>query len=269
MKFFRSQPDILITGLAKTGTTILFSRIRESVSPRPLTFFEPTTAEELNQILKQGKRKSTLTKCLAGHVMDKADIVSGFTHPLLIIRDPRDQFVSEMLYEFFTLYKNRDVEGYRAAASLLEQKVAHPEQRSCRCLFAEIASLAIKQPVHYSLISLLAEKYQNLEQYRDAIDPFVVKYEDIIDDNLAPLAAYLGVKTILPAEVDPEVTRVRRTSGYGEWRQWFTPEDVEEFESELGEMMRRHGYGTCELPQRQVIPAETSLDYIRQFLPES
>lgn len=262
-------PNVLIAGLAKTGTTILFSRVRESMSPKPETFFEPSTADTLRQILACGKRRPTLTKCLSGHVVDKLEILSTFSHPILIIRDPRDQLVSEMLYEFFKFHQNRDTEGYRRALELLSAKVQNPENYSCSRLFASIRTLAIQQPVKRSMVKLLNRKYLELERMIETLNPLVVRYEDIIDDRVDALAEFLGVDQILKTEVDEDVKRVRRSGGYGEWRQWLTPEDLDEFTAEMGEVMKRHDYTQCDFPDKQIIAPETSLRYIRQFEPEA
>ena len=261
------HPSILVAGLAKTGTTILFTRIRASLPAAPATFFEPSTPEALELILQTGHTTPTLTKCLVGQVSGETPGIARFSHPILIVRDPRDQFVSEMLYEFYKFLLNSDASGYAAARRLLKSKIRRPGSLSCAALFQGIRALAIQNLPRINPVQLLASKYQLLENYRETIDPFIVRYEDIVDNRLTDLAQYLNLNTIHPAEVDDSVRRVRRTRAYGEWKQWFTPEDLLEFEIKLGPVLTRYGYSPSPLPDIQQIPLETSLHYIRQFCP--
>lgn len=267
MKNESPHPNILIAGLAKTGTTILFTRIRASLPVPPATFFEPSTPETLEHILQTGHTTPTLTKCLIGQVSGDTPGIARFTHPILIIRDPRDQFVSEMLYDFYKFDENRDASGYAAARRCLKTKIRRPDSISCAALFQEIRHLATQKSFKVNPVQLLASKYHRLEHYRETINPFLVRYEDIVDDRLAPLAHYLDLNTIRTAEVDDALRRVRRTRAYGEWKQWFTPEDLREFEIQLGPFMTRYGYTPSPLPPSRRIPLETSLHYIRQFRP--
>lgn len=259
--------NILIAGLAKTGTTILFSRVRASLPEPAQTFFEPANAEALRRILHIGQARPTLTKCLVGQIVADTPGLLDFTHHVLIVRDPRDQLVSEMLYDFFKFLQNQDSCGYTAARNLLHAKVRRPGSISCTQLFHHIRALAVNQQHIKSPVQLLAVKFGYLEAYRKAVNPFIVRYEDIIDNRLEPLAAHLGLDRIQPAEVDPDVRRVRRSGTYGEWKQWFTPDDLREFDTHLGPLMTRHGYPPEPLPSPQRIPSKTSLHYIRQFNP--
>lgn len=259
--------NVLIAGLAKTGTTILFSRVRATLGSPIRTFFEPSTSAELAGILKGGSATPTLTKCLVGHIADSVGEVSQFSHVVLIVRDPRDQFVSELLYDFYKFTDSGNIDGYEAALNLVADKVANPSGRSCTSLFREVREIALGCKIKNSPVKTLRAQYAKLEAFRERFDPFVVLYEDIIKDQLGGLANFLDVDAIVQAEVDNSVTRVRRSMGYGDWKQWFTPEDVAEFEAELGDTLTRFGYSRDPLPSPQHIPAATSLNYIAQFRP--
>ncbi len=60
--------NYLISGLAKSGTTILFSRFQEALPDGVSTFFEPDQDNALREILDQGRQGNTLTKVLVGRV---------------------------------------------------------------------------------------------------------------------------------------------------------------------------------------------------------
>ncbi|MCH8526407.1 MAG: hypothetical protein LAT79_04510 [Kiritimatiellae bacterium] len=267
------KQTIFIAGMAKTGTTILFSRVRDSlVRERDgtglETFFEPSTLEELEHILRVGRSIPTLTKALIGQDSGNAGLIRRFSHPVLIVRDPRDQFVSAMLYDFYTFQQNNDVDGFRAAAGLLEEKINNPGGLSCTDLVRGIRSAALKKPLDLSPVKILSFNFTLLDAFRKEVKPFVVRYEDIVTNQLQPLTDFLGLEALCQTEVDPAVQRVRRTKGSGEWKHWFTEEDLIEFERELGEQMRRYHYPQSPLPKSQSIPRETSLGYIEQFRPK-
>jgi len=263
----RRAPNILVAGLAKTGTTILFSRIEASLPTTPRTFFEPRTASQLEAILSSNDDVPTLTKMLVGHVTADDGQVARFSHVVLTVRDPRDQIISELLYEFFKFQQAGDSAGFDQARSLLERKVDLPGSMSVRDLYSEIYSAVGGPEPEKSPFRRLRDKYTSLARFRAAFEPLVVRYEDIVDDRLRGLATYLLLPEIRAAEVDESVRRVARSKGYGEWRQWLTPEDLAELDLEFGPLLREFGYLPEPASTHQSIPRATSLGYVDQFRP--
>jgi hypothetical protein len=52
----------------------------------------------------------------------------------------------------------------------------------------------------------------------------------------------LGIPLTGKAQVPKNLERVERTKKYGEWRNWFTPEDVARFQPVLTPYLKRYGY---------------------------
>ena len=74
-------------------------------------------------------------------------------------------------------------------------------------------------------------RYQRMHDFVKNLgnDWFVFRYEDMIDKNVDALNNYLGFEIKDDAEI-PQTTKkskVARKKAYGDWRQWFTEEDVE------------------------------------------
>ena len=112
--------NYLISGLAKSRTTILFSRFQEALPDGVSTFFEPDQDNALREILDLGRQGNTLTKVLVGRVKAENTPLRDFDRHVLIYRDPRDQFISMLLYLFYDFQLNGDAAGYRSALQALE-----------------------------------------------------------------------------------------------------------------------------------------------------
>ena len=84
----------LVAGLAKSGTTALFTSLRNALPGNIETFFEPRTEEQFMQILSRGDDVHTLTKSIVGFITSRDAFIHRFFPNILIVRDPRDQMVS-------------------------------------------------------------------------------------------------------------------------------------------------------------------------------
>ncbi len=192
----------LIAGLPKSGTTILFSRLAASL-PAPLdTYFEPDEDSALNAVLATSEAPNSLTKVLVGRVSAAQMMLSDFDKHVLIVRDPRDQFVSMLLYLFFDFQRSGDTVGYRHARNALELKLADPDKISAIALYNDIASTVGRAP---------AEVFGRLQavqsEYLEAFEPYQQSYESFVDGDLHGLESYLGLQLDSTAEVAPEFAR--------------------------------------------------------------
>ena len=73
---------------------------------------------------------------------------------------------------------------------------------------------------------------------------FIFRYEDMIDKNFDALNEYLGFKIKDEAEI-PMITKkskVARKKAYGDWRIWYTEEDVELYKPVYLPYMELIGY---------------------------
>ena len=254
--------NYLIAGLAKSGTTILFSLVNKALSPNTCTFFEPDQNEQLSEILNAGRQSDTLTKVLIGRVRSDNTYLGKFDKHIVIYRDPRDQFISMLLYLFYDFQLNGDTEGFRQASEALERKIEAPGKYSTVDLYNHISSLVGRAP-----IAVFKNLHREQRAYIDSFSPYLLRYEDFIDGDLQALEQYLCLDLQQDAEVPEIYQRVSRSRGYGEWKNWLNQEDLEYVQAEWGDTLSRLGYSTQTRPDELNIQRSTSLDYIKQFDP--
>jgi hypothetical protein len=254
----------LISGIAKSGTTRLFSQLKaalESQGAIPQTFFEPFTDEELTQVL--ASPTPTLTKVLVGRVSAATDPVAEFQRHVLIYRDPRDQFISMLLYLFYDFQLNNDAAGYEKARDALARKQDAPEYVSTIELYRQIAEGVGRAPT-----AVFSRLHSVQRDYAARFKPYMLRYEDLVEGSALPdLESYLGMTLQADVEVPTEYARVARSRGYGDWRKWFNGEDLEFANREWGETIDALGYQRETQAGELSIDPQLSLDYVAQFAP--
>ena len=169
----KNCPLILVTGVPKTGTTIVYHSIRMALPQNALCLFEP---EHRNLLLPDQINTPVLVKSF----IPASLAYDHFDKKILIIRDPRDQIISQMLYRPY---------------NIITQKLILPEEKSRRVL-QEIMSLLHQKELDPGSVSVkeirsLLEiedigQYGNnqMEYYEKRPSTFIYKYEDCIDGNL-------------------------------------------------------------------------------------
>lgn len=253
----------LISGIAKSGTTRLFSQLKGALEKDAAlrTFFEPHTDAELAGVL--ATPSVTLTKVLVGRVSADSARIAEFDRHILIYRDPRDQFISMLLYLFYDFQLSGDRDGYFRARDALARKVAAPESVSTIALYSEVAQLVGRAP-----IGVFSRLHQVQKAYEERFNPYMLRYEDLVRGSaLSSLREYLGLDLQPDAEVPSEYARVARSRGYGDWRFWLNAEDLGFANREWGSTLRSLGYETVEQPDSLSIDPKVSLDYVGQFEP--
>lgn len=254
----------LIAGLAKSGTTRLFSQMKEALdkSTENLpTFFEPDTDDALVGILNEGD--PTLTKVLIGRVTDQNALLEKFDKHVLIYRDPRDQFISMLLYLFYDFQVSGDGEAYAMARAALEAKVESPSTVSTIELYNTLAQLVGRAP-----IAVFKRLHEVQRAYETRFTPFMLCYENLLQGKSLPeLSAYTGLALEGDAEVPTEYTRVARSRGFGEWRSWLNADDLAFIDREWGDNIQYLGYALEDAERDLTIDPRTSLDYVAQFDP--
>jgi hypothetical protein len=254
--------NYLISGLAKSGTTILFSRLQLALPEDVTTYFEPDQDSDLREILMEGRHRNTLTKVLIGRVRADNAPLREFDRHVLIYRDPRDQFISMLLYLFYDFQLNNDAAGYHSAFDALETKVSSPREHSTIALYNHIAGLVGRAP-----INVFNNLHRVQRDFIRAFSPCLLRYEDFIDGKRSSVEAYLSVDLGNAAEVADSYRRVARSRAYGEWRHWLNDEDLQYIQREWGETLERLGYPSSTRAGTLAIERNTSLEYVSQFDP--
>ena len=254
--------NYLIAGLAKSGTTILFSRLKQAISPEPEAFFEPDRDEQLKEILEAGATGHTLTKVLIGRVTSKNHCLAQFDRHIVIYRDPRDQFISMLLYLFYDFQVNGDHTGYQKAFEALTRKVQDPAGQSTIDLYNLVAGLVGRAP-----IAVFGNLHREQRAYIDAFSPHLLRYEDFIDQQLQPAEQYLALDLHNDAQVPDSYTRVARSKAYGDWKSWLNEQDLDYINRAWGNTIQSQGYTLQYSGNELSILTSTSIDYVRRFNP--
>lgn len=254
--------NYLISGLAKSGTTMLFSRIRQSLGSHVDVYFEPDRPERLSEIVSQGVDTDTLTKVLIGRVLPDDKVLAEFDKHVVIYRDPRDQFVSMLLYLFYDFQINGDQVGFDTCFDALQRKQRDPAGVSAIKLYNQIATCVGRAP-----ITVFNNLHRVQAEYIEAFSPYRARYEDLLDGEWQALGEYLGLTLTKGAQVPQEYSRVTRSKGYGDWRCWLNADDIEYTNAQWGENISTLGYALAEEPAKQVITEKTTVEYVKQFDP--
>jgi hypothetical protein len=84
------------------------------------------------------------------------------------------------------------------------------------------------------------------------------------------LEKYLGFQVAGKAEVPEHFQRVVRTKGYGDWRNWFTEEDVDKYRKMISPWLEKYGYDAndWQLNPAPVIDASHCSEYFMRLVRE-
>ena len=251
---------VLIVGLAKSGTSILTYRIAEAIEGSKV-FFEPNGAKGLNDVrlhLSICNHEKAVTKCLFPwhDELENFERISRlYEKKIWIIRDPRDNIISNYLYMWNPSY-NAPREKFDAALKMTQEKENNP------------ASI----PFH-KLFETLGDPYKFVTRQYDAIlrqvgkikdEWHILKYEDLVSENLAELNGYLGVEVSTNAKVPEKLNRVVRSKKSGNWRDWFTEEDIAFYKPIIDKYLEFFNYdiNDWELNNLSQLPSEKGSEYM-------
>lgn len=231
--------NILIHGVGKTGTTALFYAIRQALSGNVAELFEP--GQPALDAALSASPEHVLAKVLLREMIQIP--YERFPSKIMIVRDPRDTLVSRLLYAVWHAGFRPDPSCMEAYLTLLRVKERDPGSIPLKDLFSSFGAFQRQHP-HRDYLQLLVGLARQQELLASRSDFFLLRYEDFVDGNLQNLSRYLGGLDLdHRVTVDAEVSRVERRKKHGDWRHWFTPEDVAFFRPLLTPAMHALGYG--------------------------
>lgn len=252
--------NVLVFGQGKSGTTVIAKTIQHSL-PGAVFLMEPKTEAALTR----PGTAHTVVKILHGQwqknlpgltTVLRNESSAHFDRIVKIIRDPRDQAISSFLYNFFNLARpgGATAEQLDEVVALVRAKEQSPQQISFASLCAEVNR--IMRWRNYSSAWLMTESgqvtnrafWEFLVSLGDS--GHVVRYESFIQGDLRGLESYLGFRLSRRREVG-EYERTRRSAASGNWREFFTPEDVAILRPLTAELLAEMGY-----PDWQLRPVE-------------
>jgi hypothetical protein len=184
-------------------------------------------------------------------------------------RDPRDAAVSRILYWFHkgTFLRKKQYETYF-------EMILKKEKDPTSLPFYEICRYATFGDWPISREKVVEQEHVRYERMRAFVknlgsDWFIFKYEAMVTGKFEGINHYLGFDLKSKAEV-PKGTgkdKVVRKKAFGDWRHWFTDEDVALFKSAYSPYMEAVGYDCedWELSQEQIIEPQFSSIYVQNL----
>lgn len=266
---------ILIYGLAKSGTTALHIKIKAGMEAHfksDITEVFESVRREGNTLYKRDDSKfelteHTLVKSLLPAVDGKGaspeSILSDyadFDKKIFIARDPRDRWISAFFYRWYHMH-NPNKEEFERAHRLTEYKEQHPSDIPFYSLFSTKPS---RNDSWATRQLELHEKVKGFLTKAKEQDWFVLKYEDLMDGNLNELEKYLGLSLSEENKNDQRFSHVARSKKHGNWRRWFTEDDVEFYQPVFNDYLEFVGYDIKDwkLMRADHLPAQEGSAYM-------
>lgn len=260
---------ILILGLGKSGTTALLYKLAAGL-PGCRAFSGGKPGKYIgaydNAVYKHTyeERKGKDFDLYRNHLKKEQ-----YDRKIWIARDPRDAAVSRMLYRW-----NRGCAGrrrqFREHLELVKKKELNPSA----VLFQEICRYTGYDNWPGEVQTVMDEERNRYKQMSDFVsgldsDWFFFTYEDMVNRNFSLLNAYLGFEVKEDAEVSDSTGngKVVRKKASGDWRHWFTEEDIKLFKPAYLPYMELMGYDCddWEPSSRPVIESEYSSAYMQRL----
>ena len=260
---------ILILGTGKSGTTALVYKVAGGL-PNCQAFSGGRPGKYIgdyeNAVYKHTyqEQKGKTFNLYEEHLQKE-----NYDRKIWIARDPRDAAVSRMLYRWHRGYSGNKNQ-YKAHLELVQKKEQNPRSIPfhliCRYAGHNGWPITTEQVVEEEQI-----RYQNMVDFVKTLseDWYLFTYENMVGKNFDGLNGYLGFELEADGEV-PKSTgkaKVVRKKAVGDWRHWFTEEDVEIYKPVYTSYMKLIGYDLEDwyLSPNPVIEPEYSSMYMKSL----
>ncbi|RTL30734.1 MAG: hypothetical protein EKK49_12955 [Rhodocyclaceae bacterium] len=251
----------LTVGPAKSGTTALTYAVAAAIQATTVMFEEPP--EMLVRLPAGG-----VAKVLYDH-FDEQRLLRGaafVSHRMLLVRDPRDLFISRLLY---VVSSRREWLGDEALMHRLLRMLWDKQQSPEDVNLLDVGALLFgdRQEAVCRLMGPI-ERYAGFlsAQHQNWC---VVRYEDFVAGELASLESYLDRPVGHRPTIDPQYRRVARSCSSGNWRHWLSSDDLCHLRQDFAPLVEVFGYGddweSASAPQ--ILPAH-SWGYMTSLIEE-
>ena len=260
---------ILILGTGKSGTTGLVYKVAGGIS-NCHAFSGGQPGKHLgnyeNAVYKHTyeERKGKSFELYQEHLRKE-----HYDRKIWMARDPRDAAVSRMLYRWHKGHRGNK-EQYQAHLELVLKKEQDPRSIPFHVICRYTAHNGWPIPTE-AVVEEERVRYQNMSDFVKTLgeDWYLFTYESMVDRNFDSLNHYLGFQVEEDAEV-PKSTgkaKVVRKKAVGDWRHWFTEEDVDLFKPAYLPYMELIGYDCDDwtLSTNPVIEPKYSSMYIQRL----
>ena len=234
---------IVIFGSYKTGTTGLFYKIANSLPGSARYLFEAQEYKPEIADTNQWVLAKIILWFNRQELIPRYESFLNFDKAIYLTRDPRDWLVSATLFmiqQEESLYTSD--ESLKLIFRLLQKKQRDPNSVSLVSIIRCINELSNRH-TFTATMDWMKSQYEWLLAFERRIPEYIrLRYEDFVDERITELEAYLGFPLKAKAEVDIAHAHVPRTKGYGNWKDWFTPDDILYFRPLFKEYMKTYGY---------------------------
>jgi len=268
----------IILGLAKTGTTGQYKLVKQITRERygdVLAVFEPNRRALMKSLaIAAVKGEPVVTKVMMAREADLLVSYRAFSKRVMVVRDPRDMIVSFMLFRPMLLDKNLpEQELSRRFNRFLDAIRARVQGGSeSVCSIHALANQLRAGGVNWHRIAELMERKMQLQSETSF---HVSTYEDFVGGSLDGLLDYLDARA--PADpaapgINPGadtssdwLSHISRSGRTGEWRSWFTKDDINFFRPLLSRYMNHFGYqDDWDISGASPIAPESTVDYLEK-----
>jgi len=247
---------IVIFGQYKTGTTGLFTKIRNSLPKaelEPRTLFEPLEYQPEARDESRWVLAKTILK-FPGHPEPvDYDSFLGFDRRIYLSRDPRDWLVSSALFlcqEKASVFSKQESTDW--VLDYLRKKETQPHRYPLKELLDYIFALPPSIAPELAGETARGEQAFCMEFEERIRDNYLrLRYEDFVDGHLESLSDYLEFDLEGDANVDRHYAHVPRTCTHSDWKNWLTPEDEAFFRPYFNAYIREYGYEIDWQPNEQ------------------
>ena len=201
----------------------------------------------------------------------------------MIIRDPRDILISNLLYNTRWMRFSKDPERIALFLQAIEEKEQDPSSHSLLALYQLRDKLESEVMHSWETPRSWHDEYNDyaiavrmIDIYKDM---YVLHYEDYIDEKLSGVQDYIGLNIQGNADVSSlseqhslkkAVANIARSKSYDNWKNWFTVDDVKTFRPLFQPLMSKAGYtDDWALNPTPVIKAENASLYLKRIINKS
>lgn len=278
--------NILVVGRAKSGTTAI-SRAIAAALPRCRFEMEPKDADFVHRrpqgfagrCLPWRRPRHLVTKIIFDHWRPQPEALSAlmtgrtgirWTKVVLILRDPRDEMISGLhywLYQHLMRHPQEDPDRIDRWISLMQDKERRPSEVSTLSLIQAYDQLFRRHGKPRLAFPFTAGEYRRfLASWPE--DHHLLRYEDFVAGRWQGLENYLGFAPRQDHD-GPEARRVARTRGAGQWKRFFTAEDLDLYRRQHGRRLHAMGYEDWVLEPAEALDPEHHSGYLRRLVAEA
>lgn len=193
---------------------------------------------------------------------------TDYDRKIWIARDPRDNALSRFLFRWYRGSKSAK-DQYRSVIELVEKKEKLPGSVP----FHELMRYRGQQLQPFkSSVEVAEDERRTFEQMHAFVsglgdDWCIFKYEELVNNDFSRLNDYLGFNIKADTNIDDSTKKVARKKSTGDWRHWYTQEDVELFRPVYAPYMDLVGYDSQDwsLHEEQIIEPEYASLYLKNL----